>query len=243
MVTVVAIIGFLFINGIIELDQNDIEKSIQDISTELPKIEEIQTIATEKINEITANVNTQIDSVSNQSKDETSWDDVKEWNVTHGEERIQRDEAQKRINEQYQQEIPLKIHELINEERTARGLQPLLWNPIFGRIALEHSIDMAKRSYFDHNTPEGYDFTWRYSRIGFECSIPISTYEYSGGGENIMYFEGHSYSDLLASKTVNGWMESSGHRENILTPYFQSEGIGIDISAGGGKIYVTQNFC
>ena len=47
--------------------------------------------------------------------------------------------------------------------------------------------------------------------------------------------------DTIATKTVNGLMNSQGHRENILRPYFQSEGIGV--AKSGDEIYVTQNFC
>jgi uncharacterized protein YkwD len=46
---------------------------------------------------------------------------------------------------------------------------------------------------------------------------------------------------ILATETVNGWMNSPGHRINILTPHFQSEGIGVSIS--GNQVYLTQNFC
>jgi uncharacterized protein YkwD len=39
-------------------------------------------------------------------------------------------------------------------------------------------------------------------------------------------------------------MSSPGHRENILTPYWRDEGIGIEVeSSPGNKIYITQNFC
>ncbi len=48
--------------------------------------------------------------------------------------------------------------------------------------------------------------------------------------------------DKIAETTVQGWMKSPGHRRNVLTPYFRSEGIGVVIS-NDGKVYITQNFC
>lgn len=62
-----------------------------------------------------------------------------------------------------------------------------------------------------------------------------------GGGENIMFLGGYYGVETIAAQTVDGWMSSSGHRANILTPYFQSEGIGVAVSFD--EAYVTQNFC
>jgi uncharacterized protein YkwD len=79
---------------------------------------------------------------------------------------------------------------------------------------------------------------------------------FEGIGENILqnslyeqawYLEGeivsydwYSYEEI-AESTVDGWMKSPNHKENILTPSWQSEGIGI--SATDYKVYITQNFC
>jgi len=79
------------------------------------------------------------------------------------------------------------------------------------------------------------------------------------GGENIalnhlydkvMIIDRYKYydwnsQDKIAETTVQGWMKSPGHRENILTPYFKSEGIGVFINTSDtdGRVYITQNFC
>ena len=138
--------------------------------------------------------------------------------------------------------IAFYIHDLINEQRKTSGLPPLSWNPKIAQAALNHSTDMAKRNYFEHENPEGHDFSYRYSQIGFNCQIPISQYRYSGGGENIMFMEGYYGEEKIASEIVTGWMNSTGHRQNILTSYFLSEGIGVAESKDG-KIYATQDFC
>jgi uncharacterized protein YkwD len=46
----------------------------------------------------------------------------------------------------------------------------------------------------------------------------------------------------IAETTVQGWMNSRGHRKNILFSHWRSEGIGVAI-APDGKVYITQNFC
>jgi len=46
----------------------------------------------------------------------------------------------------------------------------------------------------------------------------------------------------IAKSTVEGWMNSEGHRSNILYPYFESEGIGVVVNSDH-KVYITQNFC
>lgn len=67
-----------------------------------------------------------------------------------------------------------------------------------------------------------------YDRVWYTNGVPTS-YEW-----NTM--------DDIAESTVDGWMNSPGHRQNILTPYFYSEGIGVAISSDD-KVYITQNFC
>lgn len=56
----------------------------------------------------------------------------------------------------------------------------------------------------------------------------------------IVSYDWYTY-EQIAKSTVDGWMKSPNHKENILTPAWQSEGIGI--SATDYKVYITQNFC
>ena len=62
---------------------------------------------------------------------------------------------QKIADEKYLKDIASKIHVLINEERTLRGLSALTWNPTITKAAVNHSEDMANRNYFEHESPEG----------------------------------------------------------------------------------------
>ena len=152
-------------------------------------------------------------------------------------------------------ELEIEIHESVNNERTLRGLPPLEWNEKLSMIAREHSEDMAQRGYFSHMSPEGHDFSYRYAQEGFVCNIPSGSIIYMGA-ENL--FQNNLYRSItyinaipfydwntqteIAQSTVSGWMSSYSHRQNILTPYWQSEGIGMAI-AEDSKVYVTQNFC
>ncbi len=153
------------------------------------------------------------------------------------------------------QELEKQIHDLINEEREKRGLPTLAWNDKLSVIARKHSQDMANRNYFAHSDPEGHDFSYRYQQEGFNCDVRVGNYIYKGA-ENI--FQNNLYSsvtyyggipsydwnsqDEIAESTVQGWMNSPGHRQNILTAYWKSEGIGVAISRDD-KVYITEDFC
>ena len=150
-----------------------------------------------------------------------------------------------------------RIHAQINKQRKRHGLAALAWSDALSRIAVKHSRDMANRNYLSHDSPEGKDFSFRYRQGGYVCVIRVGKMVYTGAEnlalshlynsmttENgIAYFNWNSAQEI-AQRTVDGWMNSPGHRENILLPYWQHEGIGIEVeSSPGNKIYITQNFC
>lgn len=149
-----------------------------------------------------------------------------------------------------------RIHELINDERRAAGLAELEWDPRLAEIALAHSRDMAARDYFGHVDPEGNDFADRYSKAGYTHRTELSDRTLLGGENLFKYNVVKSYAfdevsgevseysfntlEEMARATVEGWMGSTGHRENILTP-FSREGIGVCVDADG-EVYITENF-
>ncbi len=152
-------------------------------------------------------------------------------------------------------ELEKRIHALINEERKKHGLTALAWNGALSKIATRHSSDMAKRNYFSHYSPEGHDFSYRYRQAGYSCAIPIGNRIYEGAEnifqnnlyDRVVYVNSVAHYDWnsmekIAETTVQGWMHSPGHRKNILTPHWKSEGIGISISTDD-KVYITENFC
>jgi uncharacterized protein YkwD len=122
-------------------------------------------------------------------------------------------------------ELEARMLELVNNERTTAGLQPLAPDPELTEVARQHSADMFKRGYFAHVTPENRS---PFDRIR-EADIRFLT-----AGEN-----------LALAPTVQiahaGLMKSPGHRANILRPTFGRVGIGI-MDGGIHGLMVTQNF-
>ena len=99
----------------------------------------------------------------------------------------------------------------MNRERTARGLRPLRLNQKLSLAANDRIGDMFSKRYFAHVAPDGLQpFTWARQR----------GYRYRLIGENLAVgYRGRS--------VVDGWMNSRGHRENILQRGFDEVGIAI----------------
>jgi uncharacterized protein YkwD len=146
------------------------------------------------------------------------------------------------------------VHQYVNKEREQQGLPTISHDEELRYIARNHSEDMAARSYFQHEDLSGDDFNDRYDEAGYNCRVRTSGDRYTIGGENIAqtWFQerievegGERYYDSeddLARGIVNQWMNSPEHRQNILREYWESEGVGIEIT-DSGKVYATQNFC
>lgn len=115
-----------------------------------------------------------------------------------------------------------EVFDLINKQRIANGLSALKVDSEVQRVAKIKAQDMVDRGYFSHNSPTyGTPFEMLQS---FKVS-------YKTAGENIA---GNSSN----SGAVNAWMNSSGHKANILNGNFTHTGIGVVSSAKYGKIYV-----
>ena len=115
--------------------------------------------------------------------------------------------------------------ELVNQERTSRGLKPLTADPELLPVARAHSADMFRRGYFSHYTPDGEDPFQRMKDAGVR---------FRTAGENLALAP-----TLQLAHT--GLMNSPGHRANILNPNFGRVGIGI-MSGGRRGIMVSQEF-
>ena len=156
--------------------------------------------------------------------------------------------------------LELKIHDLTNIERQKLNLPLLSYDAEIRNIARGHSEDMSVRNFFAHETPDGKSPTDRALSANFALDnrswfkkLNSSQWQF---GENIyqtnLYdsvylinnIPTHYYwSDLekIAKKSVNGWMNSKEHRENIVLPLWKKEGIGVYIS-DDDKVFITQNF-
>ncbi len=150
-----------------------------------------------------------------------------------------------------------RVHELINQQRAIHNLPLLSRDPALSEIARDHSEDMAARNYFAHVDPDGETPTDRAADAGYNCRKEYASYYTYGIAENLfqnnLYSSATYYSNRkteydwssqeeIAQTTVGGWMNSTGHRENILTPSFDREGIGVAI-APDSRVYITEDFC
>ncbi|MFJ6723029.1 CAP domain-containing protein, partial [Streptomyces sp. NPDC091259] len=114
---------------------------------------------------------------------------------------------------------------LVNKERAAAGCGPLKEDPQLRNAAQGHSDDMARRDYFEHTDPDGGDPGTRTTAAGYRWS----TY-----GENI------AKGQQTPESVMNSWMNSPGHRANILNCSFKDIGVGVHQGPGGP--WWTQNF-
>jgi uncharacterized protein YkwD len=115
---------------------------------------------------------------------------------------------------------------LVNQERAKAGCQALTVDSRLTAAARGHSQDMATRNYFDHNTPEGVTPWTRITNAG---------YRYSAAAENIA--EGQT----TPASVMDAWMNSPGHRANILNCGLKNIGVGLAYNAKHTP-YWTQDF-
>lgn len=131
----------------------------------------------------------------------------------------------------YIAEIEQAIFQRVNEERTAAGLPALSYNTTMEHYARIKSKDMGDNGYFSHEDLQGKLITEQMKADGVS---------YRAWGENIAYIQGMNNNSALATKFMDNWMNSSGHRANILSTNFSS--IGIGVYKIGNTYYATQEF-
>ncbi|MFE7140058.1 CAP domain-containing protein [Streptomyces sp. NPDC057644] len=113
---------------------------------------------------------------------------------------------------------------LVNQERAKVGCSPLSTSAPLTSLAQNFSEDMAARGFFDHTDPDG-DTPWdRAAQAGVQGL----------GAENI------ARGQADAQAVMEGWMNSEGHRENILNCDYKTIGIGVHEGSGGP--WWVQNF-
>jgi len=107
---------------------------------------------------------------------------------------------------------PEEVVRLTNQKRTEAGLAPLTYNQTLASAAYTKARDMIDRDYWAHVAPDGTQ-PWKFfSDFG---------YRYRYAGENLA----RDFSN--ASSTVDAWMNSPTHRDNILNPKYKEIGIGV----------------
>jgi uncharacterized protein YkwD len=115
---------------------------------------------------------------------------------------------------------------LVNEARSKAGCQPLAVDARLATAARAHSMDMAVHNYFSHTTPQGVTVGTRVTNSGYRWSLV---------GENIA--EGQRD----ANAVMRAWLNSPGHRANILNCRFRNIGVGLAFGARHTPVW-TQDF-
>ena len=131
----------------------------------------------------------------------------------------------------FEAKVEQLIFNRVNAERAKAGMSQLSYNSSMEKYARIKSKDMGDRGYFDHKNPEGQLITTQMAKDGVS---------YRAWGENIAYIGGISDANAVADKFMTNWMNSSGHRANILSSNFTSIGVGVYKS--GNRYYATQEF-
>ncbi|NLU69771.1 CAP domain-containing protein [Streptomyces sp. HNM0574] len=120
--------------------------------------------------------------------------------------------------------VEAEVLRLVNEERAEAGCKAVTADSGLARLAREFSTDMAERDFFSHTTPDGKSPWDRAEALG----IPRL------GGENI------ARGQADAEAVMESWMNSPGHRENILNCDYRTLGVGVHLAEGGP--WWTQDF-
>lgn len=117
-----------------------------------------------------------------------------------------------------------EVVRLVNVERKKRGLAALTASPQLSNLARLKSQDMINKNYFSHYSPTYGSPFQMMKKFGIQ---------YSYAGENI------AMGQTTPAAVMNSWMNSPGHRANILNPNYNQIGVG---TAKSNRIYWTQMF-
>ncbi|SFM33200.1 CAP domain-containing protein [Salibacterium qingdaonense] len=174
--------------------------------------------------EWTADLESFLNSVEWQYPDETQTEEGEPEQSSQGKEPSVSKES---IKDYEPGEFEREVLTLVNEERTKRELEPLKMHNRLSGLADVKSQDMAENDYFSHTSPtygspfdmlKAFDFTYR------------------AAGENI------AAGQRSPEQVVEGWMNSEGHRANILHKDFTHMGVGYVEGSGPYQTYWTQLF-
>ncbi|MNP26528.1 Cysteine-rich secretory protein family protein [compost metagenome] len=100
--------------------------------------------------------------------------------------------------------------DLVNQERAKAGLQPLKSDAALTNVAMIKAKDMYNNNYFDHNSPT----------LGSPFDLMKSEgIQYRTAGENI------AKGQRTPQEVMNAWMNSEGHRQNIMNANYTSIGV------------------
>jgi uncharacterized protein YkwD len=126
--------------------------------------------------------------------------------------------------------------DLVNQSRQRYGLVPLVSDPLLDQVAQFHAQDMLQKDYFEHNSPDGKNLRDRYLQFGGQRGV--------GVGENLFYYR--DFKTVVPTPDAvrvfqEGWLDSQGHRENMLFPRWRKFGYGVAVGPDSRQ-YGVQTF-
>jgi uncharacterized protein YkwD len=127
------------------------------------------------------------------------------------------------------EQVRAEVLATVNARREAVGAAPLVLDPRLNAAAQKHAEDMLARSYYDHRNPEGLQPRERVIQAGYRPFLVA---------ENIA--RGHT----TVEEAMDAWMQSRGHRGNLLNPAFTEMGVGcaVGTNAAGSTVLWVQDF-
>jgi uncharacterized protein YkwD len=133
----------------------------------------------------------------------------------------------------FNEEFELRVIDLVNQERAKHGLQTLKRSEKLTDAARYHAADMGQDNYFDHATMDRINGGLKVICDPFQR---IATYYLGANGENAA--AGFHSPEAV----MEGWMNSDGHRSNILNPSTRAIGVGYYEGSGDYYSYWVQDF-
>jgi len=119
-----------------------------------------------------------------------------------------------------------KVADIVNQRRAEAGLAPLKMNWEVSRVARYKSQDMIDKKYFAHQSPTYGSAFNMMENFGIK---------FTAAGENI------AYGQKTPEEVMTSWMNSAGHKANILSSAYNQIGVGA-AKASNGTLYWTQMF-
>jgi uncharacterized protein YkwD len=122
------------------------------------------------------------------------------------------------------------IFDMTNAFRVCYGLSPLQWDDALAQIARNHSIEMSENGFISHYSLDGRSPWDRMEEAGIK---------YFSASENAIYKS--DYYKIESYELFHGWVNSEGHRGNLLTPDLTHLGVGAAIAMDTSEEYFEDN--
>jgi len=140
-----------------------------------------------------------------------------------------------------------EVIERTNTIRSSRGLPELSERDELNEMAQHHSNDMARDRFYSHGSTNGDSVSDRFDEFAPQCRSGSENIHMGRTESDMRVYESSEIVntrtvDGMARYLVQGWMNSPGHRENMLDPQWRSVGVGVAVLPNG-QFYATINFC